>query len=69
MMYIFKMVFIIDKGRFYVFGRVFFGIVVIGMKVRIMGFNYVLGKKEDLYEKFIQRYKFNKDSFISIFEK
>merc|ERR1711962_1222014 len=55
MMYISKMVPTSDKGRFYAFGRVFSGKVGSGMKVRIMGPNYIPGKKEDLYEKSIQR--------------
>ncbi|GFN99063.1 elongation factor 2 [Plakobranchus ocellatus] len=44
-----------DKGRFYAFGRVFSGTVATGQKVRIMGPNFTPGKKEDLYEKSIQR--------------
>ena len=55
MMYISKMVPTSDKGRFYAFGRVFSGTVATGQKVRIMGPNYVPGKKEDLYTKSIQR--------------
>lgn len=55
MMYISKMVPTSDKGRFYAFGRVFSGTVATGMKARIMGPNYTPGKKEDLYEKSIQR--------------
>merc|ERR1712121_140081 len=55
MMYISKMVPTSDKGRFYAFGRVFAGTVATGQKVRIMGPNFVPGKKEDLYEKSIQR--------------
>jgi len=55
MMYISKMVPTSDKGRFYAFGRVFSGKIGTGMKTRIMGPNYVPGKKEDLYEKSIQR--------------
>jgi len=55
MMYVSKMVPTSDKGRFYAFGRVFSGIVATGMKARIMGPNYVPGKKEDLAEKAIQR--------------
>lgn len=55
MMYISKMVPTSDKGRFYAFGRVFAGKVSTGMKARIMGPNYTPGKKEDLYEKAIQR--------------
>jgi elongation factor 2 len=55
MMYVSKMVPTSDKGRFYAFGRVFSGKVATGMKARIMGPNYVPGKKEDLYNKSIQR--------------
>lgn len=55
MMYISKMVPTTDKGRFYAFGRVFSGKVATGQKARIMGPNYIPGKKEDLYEKTIQR--------------
>ncbi|GFR06766.1 translation elongation factor 2, partial [Trichonephila clavata] len=55
MMYISKMVPTSDKGRFYAFGRVFSGTVQSGQKVRIMGPNYVPGKKEDLNEKNAQR--------------
>merc|ERR1719295_2223762 len=55
MMYVSKMVPTSDKGRFYAFGRVFAGKVATGQKARIMGPNYVPGKKEDLYEKSIQR--------------
>jgi len=55
MMYVSKMVPTSDKGRFYAFGRVFAGTVSSGQKVRIMGPNYVPGKKEDLAEKAIQR--------------
>jgi len=55
MMYVSKMVPTSDKGRFYAFGRVFSGKVGSGMKVRIMGPNFVHGSKSDLYEKSIQR--------------
>ena len=55
MMYISKMVPTSDKGRFFAFGRVFAGTVRTGMKTRIMGPNFTPGKKEDLYEKSIQR--------------
>ena len=55
-LYISKMVPTSDKGRFFAFGRVFSGKVATGSKVRIMGNNYVYGKKTDLYEdKPIQR--------------
>merc|ERR1719450_1355077 len=55
MMYVSKMVPSSDKGRFFAFGRVFSGKVMTGMKARIMGPNFVPGKKEDLYNKSIQR--------------
>merc|ERR1712147_578558 len=55
MMYISKMVPTSDKGRFYAFGRVFSGTISTGQKCRIMGPNYLPGKKDDLYEKSIQR--------------
>ena len=41
--------------RFYAFGRIFGGTIQAGQKVRIMGPNYKHGKKDDLYEKSIQR--------------
>jgi elongation factor 2 len=55
MMYVSKMVPTTDKGRFYAFGRVFSGKIATGQKCRIMGPNYTVGKKVDLYEKSIQR--------------
>ena len=63
MMYISKMVPTTDKGRFYAFGRVFSGTVATGLKSRIMGPNYVPGKKEDLYVKQIQRLISKKNLF------
>jgi len=54
-MYVSKMVPTSDKGRFYAFGRVFSGMCETGQKVRIMGPNYIHGKKEDLNVKNIQR--------------
>jgi len=54
-MYISKMVPTSDKGRFYAFGRVFSGTIATGQKVRILGPNYVHGKKTDLWVKNIQR--------------
>jgi len=54
-MYISKMVPTSDKGRFYAFGRVFSGKIATGQKVRIMGPNYVPGKKSELWVKNIQR--------------
>jgi len=50
MLYISKMVPTADKGRFFAFGRVFSGTVKAGMKVRIMGNNFQVGKKVDLFE-------------------
>jgi len=55
MLYVSKMIPAQDKGRFYAFGRVFSGKVQTGMKVRIMGPNYVPGQKKDLYVKNVQR--------------
>merc|ERR1739844_639960 len=55
MMYISKMVPTSDKGRFYAFGRVFSGRIATGQKVRIMGPNFVPGKKSELWIKNIQR--------------
>lgn len=55
MIYISKMVPTTDHSRFFAFGRVLSGTVFSGQKVRILGSNYVPGKKEDLYEKPIQR--------------
>jgi elongation factor 2 len=54
-MYISKMVPTSDKGRFYGFGRVFSGTIATGQKVRILGPNYVHGKKTELWVKNIQR--------------
>lgn len=53
--YVSKMVPTSDKGRFYAFGRVFAGTIATGQKVRILGPNYVPGKKTDLWVKNIQR--------------
>jgi len=55
MMYISKLIPTPDKGRFFAFGRVFSGTVKTGAKVKIMGPNYVQGKKEDLFVKNVQR--------------
>jgi len=54
-MYVSKMVPTADRTRFYAFGRVFSGTISTGQKVKIMGSNYVVGKKDDLYYKSIQR--------------
>merc|ERR1719231_1927706 len=55
MMYVSKLIPTPDKGRFFAFGRVFSGTVRTGAKVKIMGPNYIQGKKEDLYIKNVQR--------------
>eukprot|EP00193_Tetraselmis_chui_P018805 CAMPEP_0177776526 /NCGR_PEP_ID=MMETSP0491_2-20121128/14764_1 /TAXON_ID=63592 /ORGANISM="Tetraselmis chuii, Strain PLY429" /LENGTH=824 /DNA_ID=CAMNT_0019295331 /DNA_START=726 /DNA_END=3200 /DNA_ORIENTATION=- len=55
MMYVSKMIPASDKGRFFAFGRVFSGKISTGLKVRIMGPNYVPGAKKDLFVKSVQR--------------
>jgi len=54
MMYVSKMIPGADN-RFIAFGRVFSGKISAGQKVRILGPNYVPGKKNDLYLKSVQR--------------
>jgi elongation factor 2 len=54
-MFVSKMVPTPDKGRFYAFGRVFSGTIVGGNKVRILGPNFEVGKKDDVFVKSIQR--------------
>jgi elongation factor 2 len=54
-MYISKMVPTSDKSRFYAFGRVFSGKIRTGQEARILGPNYQVGKKTDLWVKNIQR--------------
>ncbi|KAK8500724.1 hypothetical protein V6N12_031384 [Hibiscus sabdariffa] len=54
MLYVSKMIPASDKGRFFAFGRVFSGKVSTGLKVRIMGPNYVPGEKGD-FVKSVQR--------------
>jgi len=55
MMYISKMVPTSEKGRFYAFGRVFAGTIATGAQVRILGPDFVNGKKTDLHIKKVQR--------------
>lgn len=55
MMYISKQVPTSDKGRFFSYGRVFSGKVSTGLKVRMLGANFVPGKKADVYEGNVQR--------------
>jgi len=54
MMYVSKMIPSGDN-RFTAFGRVFSGKIATGQKVRILGPNYQVGKKTDLFVKSIQR--------------
>jgi elongation factor 2 len=54
-LFVSKMIPSTDKGRFIAFGRVFSGTVKTGQKVRVMGANYIPGKKNDLAIKSIQR--------------
>jgi elongation factor 2 len=55
MVYISKMIPAAERGKFYAFGRVFSGTVRQGQTVRIMGPNYIPGRKDDLAIKAIQR--------------
>nr|QPO14353.1 eukaryotic elongation factor 2 [Imasa heleensis] len=55
MMYVSKLVPTADNSRFFAFGRVFSGTIRTGQKARIMGSNFVFGKKDDLYVKAVQR--------------
>jgi len=55
MMYVSKMIPTSEKGRFYAFGRVFSGTIATGGMVRIMGPDFQVGKKTDLYIKKVQR--------------
>merc|ERR1712147_180620 len=54
-MYVSKMVPTPDGSRFHAFGRVFSGKIGTGKKCRIMGPDYVVGKRTDLHVKPIQR--------------
>lgn len=54
-MFVSKMVPSTDKGRFHAFGRVFSGTIFAGQKIKIMGPNYEYGKKDDLFNKSVQR--------------
>ena len=53
MLYVSKMIPSSEKGHFFAFGHVFAGRVATGMKVRIMGPNYVIGQKKRKKEGFI----------------
>merc|ERR1711933_507250 len=54
-MYISKLVPTAEKGRFIAFGRVFSGTIKTGQEIRIMGPDFVMGKKKDLFIKKVQR--------------
>eukprot|EP01084_Bolivina_argentea_P196528 336876_1 len=54
-MYVSKLVPTAEKGRFIAFGRVFSGTIKTGQEIRIMGPDYVVGKKKDLFVKKVQR--------------
>merc|ERR1719410_908663 len=54
-MYISKMVPTSEKGRFYAFGRVFSGTIKTGQEIRILGPDYKMGAKRDLFVKKVQR--------------
>merc|ERR550532_1458924 len=54
-MYVSKMVPTSEKGRFYAFGRVFSGAIKTGQEIRILGPDFEMGKKKDLYVKKVQR--------------
>merc|ERR1712226_350304 len=55
MMYISKQVPTSDKGRFFSYGRVFSGKVSTGLKVRMLGANFKVGSKQDVYNGNVQR--------------
>eukprot|EP00294_Goniomonas_avonlea_P005213 CAMPEP_0114538990 /NCGR_PEP_ID=MMETSP0114-20121206/1_1 /TAXON_ID=31324 /ORGANISM="Goniomonas sp, Strain m" /LENGTH=846 /DNA_ID=CAMNT_0001723067 /DNA_START=72 /DNA_END=2612 /DNA_ORIENTATION=+ len=55
LLYVSKMIPTADRTRFFAFGRVFSGTVTTGNKVRILGPNYIPGKKDDLHIKSVQR--------------
>jgi len=55
MMYISKQVPSSDKGRFLSYGRIFSGKVSTGLKVRMLGANFKVGSKQDVYEGNVQR--------------
>jgi len=54
-MYVSKLVPTPEKGRFIAFGRVFSGTIKTGQEIRILGPDFVMGKKKDLYVKKVQR--------------
>merc|ERR1719410_2835063 len=54
-MYVSKMVPTSEKGRFYAFGRVFSGTIKTGQEIRILGPDFQMGKKKDLFVKKVQR--------------
>jgi len=54
MIYISKMIPAANLKNFYAFGRVFSGTVSVGQKVQIMGSDYVVGEKNDVFFKNIR---------------
>merc|ERR1711971_133854 len=54
-MYVSKLVPTPEKGRFIAFGRVFSGTIKTGQEIRILGPDFVFGKKKDLFIKKVQR--------------
>merc|ERR1712013_419779 len=54
-MYVSKLVPTAEKGRFIAFGRVFSGTIKTGQEIRILGPDFTMGKKKDLYIKKVQR--------------
>ncbi|KAF9623510.1 hypothetical protein IFM89_003126 [Coptis chinensis] len=55
MLYVPKLIPASDKGGFFAIGRIFSGRVTTGMKVRIMGPDYVVGQERDVFTASVQR--------------
>lgn len=55
MMFVSKMIPNFDSTRFLAFGRVFSGKIHAGLKIKIMGSNYIKGTKKDLFHTILQR--------------
>nr|BAS01792.1 translation elongation factor EF2 [Amorphochlora amoebiformis] len=55
MLYVSKMIPNFERSRFMAFGRVFSGKVFPGLKVKVMGSNFIMGTKKDLFFKSIPR--------------
>eukprot|EP01084_Bolivina_argentea_P250974 420731_1 len=63
-MYVSKMIPMTETERFIVFGRVFSGKLKVGQEIRIMGPDYVIGKKRDLFIKKVEKILFMNDKHI-----